>query len=85
MEIEDDEYSHICPRCLKRWVLPDKGLWYKTVTHEVECRECGTIYDFDEVKYLPRCPKCSGDAKQFDIVVLDELHVWRDNADGADC
>ena len=32
-----------------------------------------------------RSDRCSRDAKQFDIVVLDELHVWRGNTDGTDC
>lgn len=34
--------------------------WYLPTTHEVECRECGTIYDYDTAKDLPCCPKCHG-------------------------
>lgn len=34
--------------------------WFSTIAHEVECRECGTIYDYDTAKDMPCCPKCHG-------------------------
>ena len=51
---------------IKSLIRADMDTWYTTTTHEVECKTCGTIYDYDTVKDLPRCLRCSGGANRAD-------------------
>ena len=36
----------------------DRYTWYKTVAHEVECKNCGMVFDFDGAKEMAACPRC---------------------------
>lgn len=72
-------------RRAKYELLPE---WCKP-PQEAVCRKCGYIATVGEAMVCDSCPKCGYSGKllgsKVDIVVLDELHVWRGNTDGTDC